>query len=75
MAYNRKNKLLQMQHVCEVYQKHMLPGVTTAWVYRNIIFPQFHISIATLYIYLGTSIKKELRQIEDSSRPQLSLFE
>jgi len=75
MAYNRKNKLLQMQHVCEVYQKHMLPGVTTAYVYRTYIFPQFHISIATLYIYLGTSINKELKQIDANARPQLSLFE
>ena len=74
MAYNRKNKLLQMQKVCEVYQRHKQPGVSTAYVYRTHIFPEFHISIATLYIYLGTSISKELKQI-DATRPQLSLFE
>ncbi len=58
-----------MQRVIEVYQKHKLPGVSTAYVYRTFIFPEFHISLATLYIYLGTPVNKELKNIE-SSRPR-----
>ncbi len=52
-----------MQRVCEVYQKQRLPGVSTAYIYRTYISPQFHISIATLYIYLGTPVAKELKNI------------
>ena len=63
-----------MQRVIEIYQKHKLPGVSTAHVYRNYIYPEFHISNATLYNYLGTPISRELKQMEQI-RPQLQLFD
>ncbi len=52
-----------MQRIIEVYKRHKLPGVSTAYVYRTHIFPEFHISIATLYIYLATPISRELKQM------------
>ena len=62
-----------MQDVIECYTRHKQPGVSTAYVYRNYIFPQFRISIATLYIYLSTPVNKQLKELEASSN-QLQLF-
>lgn len=61
MAYNRKNKLLQMKHVLEVYNREKKDGVSTIYVYRTYIFPQFHISINTLYNILATPVQKLLK--------------
>jgi len=71
MAYNRKNKLLHMQQVIDTYNMHKQPGVSTAYVYRTFIYPVYHISIATLYNYLSTPIKKQLRQF---NHKQMELF-
>ena len=71
MAYNRRNKLLQMQRVIEVYKDRKLPGVSTAYVYRTYIWPEFHISMATLYNYLGTPVTRELKEM---SMKQQELF-
>ena len=73
MAYTRRNKLLQMQDVVECYNRHKLPGVTTAHVYRTHIFPQFRISLSTLYIYLATPVSRELKKLNDAPN-QLQLF-
>jgi len=61
MAYNRINKLRQMQEVVEVYCREKKDGISTAYVYREFIHKQFHISIKTLYNYLGTPISRELK--------------
>ena len=66
-----------MKKVCEVYQKQKLSGASTAYIYRTFIFPEFHISIATLYIYLSTPIAKELKELDAKDahkRQQLSIF-
>ena len=67
MPYNRRNKLLQMQRVLEVYTKNKLPGVSTEYVYRTYIWPEFHISRATLYNYLSTPVNKELKELAAKS--------
>lgn len=61
MAYNRKNKLLQMKQVLEVYNREKKEGVSTVHVYRTYIYPQFHISINTLYNILSTPVQKLLK--------------
>jgi hypothetical protein len=73
MAYNRKNKLLQIIAVQQVYQQYKQEGISTAWVYRKYIYPQFHISLPTLYIYLGTPAQKQLKEIATKAAQPLSL--
>lgn len=72
MAYNRRNKLLQMQSVIAVYTKHKQPGVSTTYVYKTYINPLFHISMATLYNYLSTPVNKELKEINYTHRQNSS---
>lgn len=74
MAYNKKNKLLQMKLVVELYKKHKQPGVSTAYVFRTYIEPLYPMSISTLYNYLSTPIEKELKQI-GTEKAQISLFD
>jgi hypothetical protein len=62
-----------MQDVIDVYNRHKLPGVSTTFVYNNYIYPQFRISITTLYSYLATPVKKQLKEIGQPVN-QLSLF-
>jgi hypothetical protein len=53
-----------MRDVVEVYIREKKPGISTAYVYRTFIEPQFHISMATLYNYLSTPIAKCLKEEE-----------
>lgn len=53
-----------MQVVIEAYLAAKTDDNTTAWVHRKIIYPQFHISIATLYSYLNTPVKKLLKELD-----------
>lgn len=63
MAYNNNNKFLRIKDIQDTYLLHKTDGNSTRWVYREIIYPRWKISIATLYNYLATNVKKELRQI------------
>jgi hypothetical protein len=63
MAYNKENKLLQIIDVLDVYKKHKVDGVSTAYVYRTYIKDRFRISIQTLYVYLATPAEKELQKV------------
>lgn len=64
MAYNKKNKLLQMKQVIDCYLEHKRDGNTTAYVYRTYIWPRYHISMTTLYNYLSTPVEKLLKEEE-----------
>jgi len=65
MAYNRLNHLRKMRDIVEVYCREKKPGISTAYVYREFIYPQFHISLATLYVYLSTPIAKQIKEEEN----------
>lgn len=67
MAYNRINKLLQMQSVIDCYLANKTDDVSAAWVHRKFIYPQFHISYRTLNTYLGTPVKKLLRECQEKN--------
>lgn len=68
MSYNRRNTLLRMKLVVDIYKKHKNDGNTTRWVFKEHIEPYYPISIATLYNYLATPIEKELREIEEQRK-------
>jgi len=64
MAYNRKNHLLKVIEVQELYNKHKRDWNTHAGVYREFIQPVYFISIGTLNNYLATPAKAELKKLE-----------
>ncbi len=64
MSYNRKNKLLFMKDVLDLYLQEKKPGISTAYVYRTFIYPRYRISMTTLYKYLSTPVTKLLKEDE-----------
>lgn len=74
MAYNRLNILNRIIDVQNVTIEHTRRGVTQQWVYENLIYPQYRISIGTYYNYLSCNAKAELRKIEADKGLQLALF-
>lgn len=69
MAYNRKNHLLKVKAVCELYEQMHKPDVAMAVTYRKVIYPCFYISIGTLSRYLSTNYKRELRELAENRQP------
>jgi len=70
MAYTRKNLLLRVKEVNETYvEKHRI-GLSTEYIYRNFIFPLFHISRSTLYDYLAIPYASQLKEIERKEEEQ-----
>ena len=78
MAYNRKNLLKRMIDIQEVYllnSKNHKGGCTDKYIFEDLVAPVYHISRKTFYDYLGTNAKQELKNIAESEKEQLSLFE
>ncbi|TXI13489.1 MAG: hypothetical protein E6Q66_09875 [Pedobacter sp.] len=70
MAYSRKNYLLKVKAVCELYDQMRNPDVPMARTYRRVIYPSFYISICTFYRYLNVNYKKELRELAEKQQPE-----
>lgn len=64
MAFSRKNMLLRVKEVNELYIGKQKIGLSTEYIYRNFVAPQFHISRATLYNYLTIPYDRQLKEIE-----------
>ncbi len=79
MAYSRKNHLLRVKDVCELYEQVGKPDVPMTRTYHKHIYPRFHISRCTFYRYLSTNYKKELRHLAEKVQPknpkQYTLFD
>lgn len=75
MAYNKRNKLLRIIDIQDIYldctRSH---GSSAKWVYENKIKPVYHISRSTFFEYLATNARKELRELDEQDNSQLSLF-
>ena len=69
MAYNRRNKLKQMEEIVALYCQEKKPGISTAFVYRKFIRPKYHISLTTLYAYLAIPVTRQLKTIEEKDQP------
>lgn len=78
MAYNRKNLLLRIIDVQELYKKHSKHhggSASDRWIHREIVFPKYKISERTFYEWLAEpSPKKQIEDIEAAKKSQLSLF-
>jgi hypothetical protein len=64
MAYNRKNVLKKIIEIQETTLAHTKKGTSQQWVYENLIYPRYCISLSTFYNYLGTNAKKEVNDME-----------
>jgi len=77
MSYNRRNLLLRIIDVQTIYKKHSKNfdgGCTDKYIYEQIIEPHYHISRATFYEYLKTFAEKQLKELDERRKSQLSLF-
>lgn len=68
MAYNKKNKLTKTIEVQKHFKQHYVVGMTIEHVYKNHIFPTFHISRTTFYKYMNVAAEKELQKIVDNEQ-------
>ncbi|WP_346856555.1 hypothetical protein [uncultured Draconibacterium sp.] len=64
MAYNRRNFLIKVIEVQDIYLAHRDRGVSAIWVYNNLIKPTYHISKRTFVRWMGINAKKELKQLD-----------
>ena len=63
MAFSRKNMLLRVKEVNELYVEKSKIGLSTEFIYRTFIAPRFHISRSTLYEYLASPYERQLKEI------------
>ncbi len=80
MPYNRKNFLLKVKQVNEIYMHYHSQGVTNVYIYNNYIRDRFCISLGAMYRYLTIPYKKQLAALEVDDPPtndsaQLSIFD
>lgn len=74
MAYNKKNYLQRIVEIQNITLEHTRKGITQKWVYVNVIYPRYLISMAAYYTYLSTPAKAELRKIREAEDRQGVLF-
>lgn len=70
MGYNREDFLKRIIEVQNITLEHTKRGVSQKWIYQNIIYPRFMISIATYYNYLAYNAKQELKTINKQKYDQ-----
>lgn len=71
MAYTNAHKIKMIRNVCNLYREHKKEGVSTIYIYRRIIYPQYPISLATLYNYLSIPIERKERELQEKGQVQL----
>ena len=64
MAYNRRNILIKILDVQSLVLQHQKEYKNQRWIFKNIIYPKYHLSIGTYYNYLKTNARKELKELE-----------
>jgi hypothetical protein len=64
MAYSKRNLLSQIIEIQKITLEYKDKGSTQEWIYRNMIYPNYFISMRTFNSYLGTNAKKELNDLE-----------
>ena len=80
-GYNRRNFLLRVRDIQDIYMQHHTRGCTDKFIYQNHIYPTYKIGRTTFYNYLATPAVKELKELEERMRlereeraGQLSMF-
>jgi hypothetical protein len=78
MAYTKRNRLMRIVDVQELYRKHSknFDGESDAtWIYENVIFPKYRISRSLFYEFLKTPAAKLLKEMDEPNKKQLALFD
>ena len=70
MAFSRKNMLLRVKEVNELYIEKSKIGLSTEFIYRTFIEPRFHISRSTLYEYLAIPYERQLKEISQREQAE-----
>jgi hypothetical protein len=62
----RRNFLNRVLEIQQFVLERQEPGQPMAFTYREHVVGRFHISLKTLYRYMGIPARKELRQVEEA---------
>lgn len=80
--YNRRNYLLRVRDIQNIYTEYHERGYTDVFIYKNHIYPTYKIGRTTFYSYLATPAERDLKELEEKLRmekeaqaKQLSMFE
>jgi hypothetical protein len=68
MAYNQKNRLKRIIDIQNLTLSEKEKGYSQEFIYQTIIKPQYLISRATFYSYLGTNAKRQLKQLTNEKK-------
>lgn len=68
----KKNNLLRYQKIMDEFNQHDCRIIPITVIWREFIYPKFHISRETLYRILKTPIEDELQELNKTD--QTSLF-
>ena len=81
-GYNRRNYLLRVRDIQNIYTEHHRRGCTDVYIYKTYIYPTYKIGRTTFYNYLATPAERDLKELEEKLRlereaqaRQLSMFE
>ncbi len=75
MAYNRKNYLIRVLKVQEIYLEYQEKGLSNIAIWRRYIRDVYHISLTTMYNYLAVNAKGELKKIEMQEIKEFDIIE
>lgn len=66
--YNRRNFLLRVKDIQNIYMEHHKHGCTDKYIYETHIYPTYKIGRTTFYNYLATPAARELKELEEKMR-------
>ena len=66
--YNRRNFLLRVKDIQEIYTQYHARGCTDTYIYQNYIYPTYKIGRTTFYNYLSTPAVRDLKELEEKLR-------
>lgn len=80
-GYNRRNFLLRVKDIQDIYTNYHARGCTDKYIYQTHVYPTYKIGRTTFYNYLAIPAVRELKELEERMRierqaaaKQLSMF-
>lgn len=65
MAYNKKNFLLRVKEINEIYKRESAKGLFNEYIFVHFIKDQYHISRSTFYDFLTIPYERELKKVNE----------
>lgn len=66
--YNRRNFLLRVKDIQDIYTEYHRRGCTDKYIHETHIYPLYKIGRTTFYNYLTIPAVKELKELEERMR-------